>query len=148
VVGVDRDGADVMRFTGEPLAVLTARAVKAIQAQGHRNVAVVTRRAADAETLAAAMRHHDVDAQPILNEQARYSGGVVILPVNLAKGLEFDGCVVAGADAAHYDPGTEFESRLMYVSASRGLHMLALTAEGTLHPLLLPPDDERGTFTS
>ncbi|WP_084045520.1 HelD family protein [Deinococcus hopiensis] len=136
VVGVDRDGREVLRFTGAPLAAGIARAVQEMQGEGHRNVAVVTRRVLDAERLVPQLQQHDVDARPILNEQARYEGGVVILPVNLAKGLEFDGCIVAGADAAHYDPGTQFESRLLYVAASRGLHRLALVAEGELHPLL------------
>ncbi|EYB68572.1 UvrD/rep helicase [Deinococcus phoenicis] len=136
VVGVDRDGGEVLRLTGRSLAELTARAVHEMQRQGHANIAIVTRRGVDAETLVPQLRQHDVDAHPILNDQARYTGGVVILPVNLAKGLEFDGCIVAGADAAHYDPQTEFESRLLYVSASRGLHLLALVAEDALHPLL------------
>ncbi|GMA14283.1 DNA helicase UvrD (plasmid) [Deinococcus metallilatus] len=136
VVGVDRDGGEVMRLTGGDLAALTARAVHAMQAQGHHNIAIVTRRVTDAERLVPQLQRHDVDAHPILNEQARYTGGVVILPVNLAKGLEFDGCIVAGADAQNYDPGTPFESRLLYVSASRGLHLLALVAQEQLHPLL------------
>lgn len=136
VVGVDRNGGEVLRLTGGSLAALTTRAVKAMQAEGHRNIAIVTRRVTDAEALVPQLQRHDVDAQPILSEQARYDGGVVILPVNLAKGLEFDGCVVAGADAENYDPGTPFESRLLYVAASRGLHLLALVAERELHPLL------------
>ncbi|WP_019586139.1 HelD family protein [Deinococcus apachensis] len=138
VVGVDRDGGEVLRLTGDDLAALIARAVKTMQAEGHRNIAIVTRRVTDAEALVSGLQRQDVDAQPILSEQARYTGGVVILPVNLAKGLEFDGCIVAGADAGNYDPETQFESRLLYVSASRGLHRLALVAERELHPLLHP----------
>jgi len=136
VVGVDRNGAEVRRLTGGPLARLTAQAVREMQAAGHANIAVVTRRSADAELLAPLLMEHDVDARPILNEQARYQGGVVILPVHLAKGLEFDAALVCGADAATYDPDTEFESRLLYISASRGVHALALIAETELHPLL------------
>ena len=60
----------------------------------------------------------------------------VVMPVNLVKGLEFDGCIVAGADAAHYGPDMEHESRLLYVSTSRGMHALAPVAEEKLHPLL------------
>lgn len=136
VVGVDREGAEVERLTGASLAILSARAVKGMLAAGHRNIALVTRRAVDAERLAADLQFEDVDARPITTEQARYEGGIVVLPVNLAKGLEFDGCVVVGAGAATYDPAVPFESRLLYVAASRGLHALALVAEGELHPLL------------
>ncbi|GGR36958.1 hypothetical protein [Deinococcus ruber] len=80
--------------TAGPLAQLTAQAVKTRQAAGHANIAIVTRRTADADLLVPDLMHHDVDAQPILNEQARYTGGVVILPVHLAKGLEFDAAIV------------------------------------------------------
>ena len=139
VVGVDRSGAEVMRLTGGPLARLTAQAVKEMQRAGHMNIALVTRRTADAERLASELMEHDVDARPILNEQARYQGGVVILPVHLAKGLEFDAALVCGADAETYDPATEFESRLLYIAASRGVHALALIAEQKLHPLLSEP---------
>lgn len=138
VVGVDREGAEIEGLTGGSLAALSARAVKTMLAAGHRNVALVTRRAAEAERLAADLQFEDVDARPITTEQAKYEGGVVVLPVNLAKGLEFDGCVVVGADAATYDPAVPFESRLLYVAASRGLHALALVAEAALHPLLVP----------
>lgn len=136
VVGVDRSGAEVRRLTGAPLAQLSAQAVKEMQRAGHANIALVTRRTADAERLASELMAHDVDARPILNEQARYHGGVVILPVHLAKGLEFDAALVCGADAETYDPATEFESRLLYIAASRGVHALALIAENELHPLL------------
>ncbi|AZI45191.1 DNA helicase UvrD (plasmid) [Deinococcus psychrotolerans] len=136
VVGVDRDGEAVLRLTGDTVAALCAQAVKAMQQAGHVNIAVVTRRVSDAEQLAADLQCHDVDAQAIVNEQARYQGQVVVMPVNLAKGLEFDGCIVAGADAAHYDPAVEYEARLLYVSTSRGMHALAVVAEEELHPLL------------
>lgn len=142
VVGVDRGGAEVRRLTGGGLAALTAQAVEEMLDAGHRNVALVTRRVADAEALAGELRSHDLDARPITSEQARYEGGVVTLPVHLAKGLEFDGAVVVGADAATYDPAIPFESRLLYVAVSRGLHALALVARGELHPLLRGPQAE------
>jgi len=136
VIGVDRDGEAVLRLTGGGVAALCAQAVKAMQRAGHANIAVVTRRVSEAEQLAAELQYHDVDAQAIVNEQGRYQGQVVVLPVNLAKGLEFDGCIVAGADAAHYDPAVAFEARLLYVTCSRGMHALAVVAERELHPLL------------
>jgi len=141
LVGVDRQGAAVMRLSGEAsgeaLAPMCARAIKAMLADGHMNIGVVTRTSGLAERLAAEVAFHDVHATPIANTEARYEGGVVALPVSLAKGLEFDGCVVAQAGAETFDPATPFESRLLYVAASRGLHALALVAEGALHPLLV-----------
>ncbi|UBV43383.1 ATP-binding domain-containing protein [Deinococcus taeanensis] len=60
----------------------------------------------------------------------------MILPVNLAKGLEFSAAIVASANAETYDESTEYERRLLYVSVSRALHWLALVSVGDLHPLI------------
>ncbi|MFC4426134.1 HelD family protein [Deinococcus navajonensis] len=136
VQGVDRAGAEVQRYQGGELLPLLARAVKDAQAAGHTNIAIVTRRALDAERLSEALRDHDTDAQPITTQEHRFKGGLVILPVNLAKGLEFSAAIVASADTDTYDDSTEYERRLLYVSASRALHWLALVSAGPLHPLV------------
>ena len=138
VQGVDRDGPEVGRYagSGEPEAALIARAVRDAQDAGHSNVAIVTRRAAEAERLAEALREFDTDAQPITTQEHRYRGGLVILPVSLAKGLEFSAAIVTGADEATYDSSTEYERRLLYVAASRALHWLGLVSAGELHPLV------------
>lgn len=136
VVGVDRDGEGVRRYTGRSDLELIAQAVKDAQGAGHTNIAIVTRRAVDADHLSEALRDHDTDAQPITTQEHRYNGGLVILPVNLAKGLEFSAAIVANANAETYDPDTEYERRLLYVSASRALHWLALVSSTTLHPLV------------
>ncbi|GAA5441026.1 HelD family protein [Deinococcus caeni] len=141
VQGVDRDGAEVQRYTAPADAPhgelpLIAQAVRDAQAAGHRNIAIVTRRGVDADRLAEALREFDTDAQPITTQEHRFRGGLVILPVNLAKGLEFSAAIVASANAQTYDESTEYERRLLYVSASRALHWLGLVSAGELHPLI------------
>lgn len=140
VQGVDRDGAEVKRYTApagpDGELPLIARAVKDAQAAGHTNIAIVTRRGVDAERMAESLREFDTDAQPITTQEHRFRGGLVILPVNLAKGLEFSAAIVASANADTYDESTEYERRLLYVSASRALHWLALVSTGELHPLI------------
>ena len=100
VVGVDRDGEAVLRLTGGDVVALCAEAIKAMQQAGHMNIAVVTRRVSEAEQLAADLQYHDVDAQAITNEQARYQGQVVVLPVNLLRscslGFRIKKCVLEG----------------------------------------------------
>ena len=142
VKGVDRDGSEVQRYSGGNAdqsgdeRPLIAQAVKDARAAGHTNIAIVTRRAADADRLSEELREFDTDAQPITTQEHRYKGGLVILPVNLAKGLEFSAAIVAGANEQTYDNAVEYERRLLYVAASRALHWLALTSAGELHPLV------------
>lgn len=52
-----------------------------------------------------------------------YQGGPVILPVYLAKGMEFDVAIVIDADKRTYSE-TEFDGRLLYVAVTRALHEL------------------------
>lgn len=136
VHGVDRGGAEVQRYTNGNELALLSRAVKDAQAAGHSNIAIVTRRAIEAERLSESLRDYDTDAQPITTQEHRYNGGLVIMPVNLAKGLEFSAAIVASANAETYDDSTEYERRLLYVSASRALHWLGLVSAGDLHPLI------------
>lgn len=135
---VERQGRDVMfvETTTEDEVAAIARCIKDMLAQGQKSVAVVTRRYAEAERLQQDLQLHDIDAQAITTQEARYQGGVVCIPVQLAKGIEFDACVVAGANAENYDPEPEYEKRLLYVACSRALHMLACVAPGELHPTL------------
>ncbi|PYE53785.1 DNA helicase-2/ATP-dependent DNA helicase PcrA [Deinococcus yavapaiensis KR-236] len=136
---VPRDGANVRRVPcppGESLELVTARAVKDVQALGFANVAVIRRRAGGCVEFARALVDEDVDATAIHDETGRYRGGVVVVPVHLAKGLEFDAAVVVGADESGYARDVEYDLRLLYVAVTRGQHALALVHQGVVHPLL------------
>ena len=60
--------------------------------------------------------------------------GLLIMPVYLSKGLEFDAVSVCDVDAAHYH--TEDDKKLLYVSCTRALHRLALFCKGEKSPLV------------
>ncbi|ADY27622.1 putative UvrD/rep helicase family protein (plasmid) [Deinococcus proteolyticus MRP] len=131
---IGREGDPVQFLEGELGTV--AGHVQALQDAGYQNIALVTRRTIDAQRLPDALAPFDLDVQPITEPQHRYKGGLVSIPVQYAKGLEFDGCVVMDADPQSYDPGTEYDSRLLYVAASRGLHHLAFYSGAGFHPLV------------
>jgi DNA helicase-2/ATP-dependent DNA helicase PcrA len=65
-----------------------------------------------------------------------YEGGVVILPVELAKGIEFQAALVLDVSAANYQSDTQYAARLLYVAVTRALHVLNLYTCSTLTPLL------------
>jgi DNA helicase-2/ATP-dependent DNA helicase PcrA len=60
--------------------------------------------------------------------------GTIVLPIFMAKGLEFDAVLVCDADQEHYR--TEDDKRLLYIASTRALHRLNLYYVGEISPLL------------
>ena len=60
--------------------------------------------------------------------------GVIIVPVYLAKGLEFDAVMVYKADDKNYN--TLFDKKLLYVACTRALHRLSLYYTGKISRFL------------
>ena len=60
--------------------------------------------------------------------------GTLILPVYLAKGLEFDAVIVYQANYKSYN--SEFDKKLLYIACTRALHRLSLFYTGRLTKFL------------
>jgi DNA helicase-2/ATP-dependent DNA helicase PcrA len=117
----------------EALAGELARAIARLQAEGYVNIAVIAKTFAHGAALAEGLRAHGLEAvQVAAAATSHYAGGVFVLPVNLAKGMEFEAVLIAGADDRNYFP-TEFDGRLLYVAATRALHALHVFAAGPLN---------------
>ncbi len=65
-----------------------------------------------------------------------YKTGLLILPVEGAKGLEFDTVILLDVNSEKY-PDTEFCARLLYVAITRALHRLIIVENRNKSPLLL-----------
>ncbi|AFZ68536.1 DNA/RNA helicase, superfamily I [Deinococcus peraridilitoris DSM 19664] len=137
-VAVPRDGQQVSVLIRGSGADRAAAAVQDALKSGFANVGVILRHGRHAEALARALGERDVHAQVIDTQHKVYGGGVVVMPANLTKGLEFDAAIVVGADESSYPGDVEYETRLLYVAVTRGMHALWLIPDGELHPLLRP----------
>ena len=60
---------------------------------------------------------------------------VLIIPVHMAKGLEFDAVLVYGTDQKNYQNADD--KRLMYIACTRALHKLSLYYTGDISKFLL-----------
>ncbi|MEO7718203.1 MAG: ATP-binding domain-containing protein [Capsulimonas sp.] len=107
--------------------------IDGLTTDGMQTVAILcrTRRAAAAfqtqygAALGATLLSGDFDKLP---------QGVIVLSVQLAKGLEFDSVLVMDTDAATY--GRDEERKLLYTACTRPLHALHLVYQGAPSPLL------------
>ncbi|MCL2335833.1 MAG: AAA family ATPase [Firmicutes bacterium] len=60
--------------------------------------------------------------------------GVFIIPVYMAKGLEFDAVLICDANEEHYYHAND--RKFLYIACTRALHRLNLYCPGTISPLL------------
>lgn len=100
-------------------------------------VAILTKNAGQAEKLQQQLRR-DFGSTLLTAEDRLVPNDIVILPIYLAKGLEFD-CVIAyGVNAANYPD--QDSVGILYTIASRAMHELTLITAGTPSPLLATLD--------
>lgn len=71
----------------------------------------------------------------ITGKEMNYSGGVILIPCHLAKGLEFDVVIIANASKEMYKEH-ELDVKLLYVAMTRPLHELYIYSLGEKSKLL------------
>lgn len=67
-------------------------------------------------------------------EETDFTQGVMVLPIHLTKGLEFDAVILADPTPEAYGE-SEGDAKLLYVAVTRALHELHIVYEGELSPL-------------
>jgi|GEM_PF-2510011 len=137
---VARDGPAVSTIgcpSHEAMIAGTKRLVIELAAR-HNGVAVVTPDEATALGLAAPLVETNLGFEAHTSARSRRRSSRVILPVDLARGLEFDSVVVVGAGADQY-PATQAAGRRLYTAITRALHELAVVWSGKPSPLLPAP---------
>lgn len=134
---VDRPGKRpvVIQVPVGSMPEAAARGVAELKSQGAKSIAVLCKTAAAARSAAEQMRSW-TDLQLVVDDGMRLEDKTVVMPVFLAKGLEFDAAIVY--DAGRYDSGPD--RALFYCACTRALHHLRLYCES--EPKLLQGVDE------
>ncbi|PYI55828.1 HelD family protein [Paenibacillus flagellatus] len=142
-VPVFRSGEKVKVVRHEPADRIgtIVRAVRKLSAGPASTIAVIGRTEKECKELHALLLHEDVSATLIDAGRNKYEGGLSVVPVYLAKGLEFDAVVLIDADAERYG-ADEHDAKLMYVGCTRALHDLWVLYAGEPTPLMEGADDD------
>lgn len=107
--------------------------IKACRERGCRSIAIICK--TDMEAQAAFQLLKEDEEVTYINRHINYFPlGTVILPVYLAKGLEFDAVIVYNANQTVYT--SEYDRSLLYTACTRALHHLYIFYEGELTPFL------------
>lgn len=109
---------DICRTSSEKLPALLKQTVSETTAKGFETIAVICRTEEDAAQVRELL---DIPAE----ESTSFHNGVMVLPVMLTKGLEFDAVILWKPDEEHYGQNPR-EAKLLYVAITRALHELHL----------------------
>lgn len=127
IVPLVRKGVEVTEevVTSEELLKQRLReGIHDFRQDGHESIAVVCRNEVEVQRIAELL--HENEYVKVLNtEEMVYTGGVVILPVYFAKGLEFDAVLMVSSAS------NLAEDKLKYVMSTRALHELRVYLYGT-----------------
>ena len=122
-----------VRNEKERLSLIREQAA-AWRREGYHSVALIEKTEEQAQRLFREIGA-ELDAHLLSETDSEYRGGVMILPANIAKGMEFDCVGVCDASAESF-PDDEFLCRILYVMMTRPLHRLCLWHKGDPSPLL------------
>ena len=143
---------DPIRRHGNPVSITKCSSTDAMsvevietirhwQSDGRETIAVICRDDTEAENLKKLLGTELTlaDTDP---ETAEFTEGIMVLPVEYTKGLEFDAVLLYNPTSENY-PAEDAYVKLLYVAATRALHELAIIHTGDLTDLIAKPAPER-----
>ncbi|MFM9277631.1 RNA polymerase recycling motor HelD [Paenibacillus jiagnxiensis] len=120
---------------GEKRDARILKDIAALKAEGFDSIAVITKTAAESRTAIELLRMQGSEAlQLITKETIAFEKGVMVIPVYLAKGIEFDAVLIYEASPQAY--GRDNERKLLYTACTRAMHRLHLYTTGDWSPFV------------
>lgn len=110
--------------------------IRKLQNDGFANIAIMEKNQHLCAKVIKRIQASGIDAVMITEKEHRYSGGLLVIPVYLAKGMEFDAVILVNPTTDKYNPETATDVKLLYVAMTRALHHLIITGWEPFTPLL------------
>lgn len=128
---------EITHVESEQLLDQLKETLQTVREKDFETIAVICRTPEEAEALKTEL------GIPLNEEDNSFHNGVMVLPVSLTKGLEFDCVILWKPDEDHYLDRPK-DAKLLYVAITRALHELYLLTDRPL-TALLPASTDTGT---
>lgn len=132
---VFRSGEEVKVIHTEDQFTEILKTLKQLQNADVKTIAVIGRTDDECRDMYEKLTNAGLTANVIEANQSKYEGGISVVPVYLAKGLEFDAVLLIDVDEEHYK-NTKHDAKLLYVGCTRSLHDLWIFHSGEASPLI------------
>jgi DNA helicase-2/ATP-dependent DNA helicase PcrA len=103
------------------------------KSQNFESIAIIVKSKKEADNLYSRLINK-IEIKLISNVNNNDIDGIIIIPIYIAKGLEFDVVMVYGVDDNNYN--TEYDKKLLYIACTRALHKLSLYYKNKLSKFL------------
>lgn len=139
---VERHGKEVSLIPcrEEEMIQETVKILQNWQKEGRETIGVICRDKEEASRISACLEQYLSLAEKDL-EKAEFGEGIMVLPVEYTKGLEFDAVLLYDPSKEKY-PWEDGYVKLLYVAATRALHELAVVHGEDLTDLIKTPVSE------
>ncbi|MDO5574175.1 MAG: AAA family ATPase [bacterium] len=118
----------------------TVNTIHTWQEKGYETIAVICKDDAEAMQVSQKLRNQ-IELQEFNSETENFGTGVMVLPIEYSKGLEFDAVLLFNANMQNY-PAEDGIVKRLYVAATRALHELIVLYTGKLTDLIAVPVTE------
>lgn len=107
--------------------------VKTYQKEGYETIAIICKSQKQVNHVYSKLSRK-LDIHQLNPEEEGYQKGIHIMPVYMAKGLEYDAVIVYEVNEVNYDEPED--KQLLYIACTRALHRLALCHTGEVSHFL------------
>lgn len=132
---VFRSGEEVKVIHAEDQFTEVLKTLQHLQNEDVKTIAVIGRTDEECRQMYEKLTNAGLTVNVIEADQSKYEGGISVVPVYLAKGLEFDAVLLIDVDDEHYKD-TKHDAKLLYVGCTRSLHDLWIFHGGEASPLI------------
>jgi DNA helicase-2/ATP-dependent DNA helicase PcrA len=127
----------ISRVTSEKEMVTAAvRILNEILQNGYDTIAVICRTVEETRRVQKLLSPHiGLEQLPENLEDMTFMNGIMVLPIHMTKGLEFDAVLIWNPDEKSYK-ANDADAKLLYVAITRAMHELYIIYQGSLTKLL------------
>lgn len=144
VIPFDRSGRKPDLYSvenGENRIIRMAEHLTSLREEGLTSIGIITKTAAESKEAYELLTARGCqDVKLITKRTLTFEAGVSIIPVYLAKGVEFDAVLIYDASADTYHQ--ESERKLFYTACTRAMHRLLIYSAGEWTPFIQSLDGD------
>lgn len=108
--------------------------IKQYKSSGYETITILCKTNQQARQVHKALREY-LEIKLVSEEDTYLAKGILIMPIYMAKGLEYDAVIVYDVNNVNYY--NRFDKQLLYIAGTRALHRLALFYVGEISKFLI-----------